>query len=228
MLLPEWVTQPQPERTYTGCISRSKATVEDDAAIVGHPSGRVLGGKILKPHFVVLYEGGEYQFCTKGEWERMKPLVPIYGERIGETMVMWDRIVRNGAGGVRVHDVPQASLNNYRGPEWFDKMPWKSPDPSVYFSGVYGGRQSGKTINKLAEIAAKYIAIDYGVNERSVASIWSIGDDGVMRVSEILADDFWVKPEAPAPAKKAAKPAEFFPNKIGRIAKMPRYPGVWG
>lgn len=29
-------------------------------------------------------------------------------------------------------------------------------------------------------------------------------------------------------AQKRAKPVDFFPSKIDRIAKMPRYPGVWG
>lgn len=239
MLLPEWVTKPQPERTYTGCISRSQATWEDDAVIVGHPSGHVFGGKILKPHFVVLREGGQYQFVSNDEWERMKPLVPIYGERIGDTMVMWDRIVRNGVGGVRVHDVPQASLSGYRWPEWFDEEGEITEEqwgalPSgaklnipckVYFCG---GRQSGKTVNKLAEIDAKYIALDYGVNDRTVGAVWSSDKDGNIAVSEILTEDFWVKPEAPAPAKKTEKPVDFFPSKVGRIAKMPRYPGTWG
>ena len=34
--------------------------------------------------------------------------------------------------------------------------------------------------------------------------------------------------KSPEPPKKRAKPVDFFPSKIDRIAKMPRYPGVWG
>ena len=112
----------------------------------------------------------------------------------------------------------------------FTEEMWKSLErvSDSKFSVTYGGCHSGKTANMLQKIAAKYIAIDYGVKEGSVGAVWSSDKDGNITVREILAEDFWVKPEAPAPAKKAEKPADFFPSKVGRIAKMPRYPGTWG
>ena len=92
-----WHNQPQPPRTYTGHVSRLDGACDVD--ICSHPSNVFIGGKIIGRWFISRCEGGEYEFVTHAEWERLKPLVPIYGERIGDQMRMYDRILAEGGYG---------------------------------------------------------------------------------------------------------------------------------
>lgn len=103
------------------------------------------------------------------------------------------------------------------------------------FPTSYGGRSQGKTHRSDVEQRLSktlgfpvHVAVDRGKDDRSVAAIWSANGDGTITIHEILGEDFFAPPEAPKPAKKREKRVDFFPSKVGRIAKMPRYPGVWG
>lgn len=131
------------------------------------------------------------------------------------------------------------------------------------FTARYGGRQQGKSFDRLVVEAMlrerertakatkdmvvieeavsidektwanlpKFVGIDLGVGESWVT--WTYYRDGSIHVenighkmldpvvAETLED---MKPHPGKPPKRV----DFFPNKIERIAKMPRYPGVWG
>ena len=65
----------------------------------------------------------------------------------------------------------------------------------------------------------KIHVLDMGSTAKSAEDQKKLNDLAHDVVNEIM---------APQPPKKRAKPVDFFPSKIDRIAKMPRYPGVWG
>lgn len=69
-------------------------------------------------------------------------------------------------------------------------------------------------------------AWDFGMRDYGSVATWTMGDDGRIHIESI---ETFPQPETPkSPAKRATQPESFFPNKIGRIANLPRYPGVWG
>lgn len=196
-----WHNQPQPPRTYTGAVHRLDNF--DDKAICPHPSNIIIGSKIIQPFFISRRDGGEYEFVTHAEWERLKPLVPIYGERIGDQMRMYDRILAEGGygDGYREKTITDQELINFgyrlefRGGSFCESRSTNCP-----------------------------LAFDKAVAHGESWCIWRY-EDGKIIVEEMGSS---APPEAPQPPKKPAKPVDFFPNKIDRIAKMPRYPGVWG
>lgn len=278
--LPAWIRRKQPDRTYQDEVSRIYA--KDDTAICPHPSNILLGSKVIGRWFILRREGGgEYEFVSQSEWERLRPLVPIYGERIGDRMVIWDRIVDEHwpeRGGYRENTVSDATLlaSGYSASQKI--LPVE-----------YGGWQSGKShteifrevfdramvaenlrtkkamenmviVDEFGTISEEAwgtlnVAFDRGAKDGESWCIWSCGPDGRMLISEVgstktkpLALPMKATPEVTPPATKAATDAAdeylngklgpktkipfhnrgFFPSKIGRIASLPRYPGVWG
>lgn len=43
--------------------------------------------------FVVPYEGGEYQWLSKADWDRQHKRHPIYGAKVGRLMMGRDQIL---------------------------------------------------------------------------------------------------------------------------------------
>lgn len=70
---------------------------------------------------------------------------------------------------------------------------------------------------------------DFGVDHGCVAT-WTMGVDGRIHIESI--ETFPAPATPPAtpepPAKVLHHNSGFFPNKVGRIDVLPRYPGVWG
>ncbi len=200
-----WHNQPQPPRTYTGAVHRLDNF--DDKAICPHPSNIIIGSKIIQPFFISRRDGGEYEFVTHAEWERLKPLVPIYGERVGDHMRIYDRIIAEHG--------------------WGDGYREKTITDQELVSAGYRVEYRGKSIDQIivdSVLANHHIAVDRGIAVGDSWCLWSYVD-GKIIVQEVGHGQI---PQQLEPPKKPAKPVDFFPNKIDRIAKMPRYPGVWG
>ena len=95
----------------------------------------------------------------------------------------------------------------------------------------YGGRQAGKSFfheaikRGLTMSPGTVIGIDYGKDGGASVS-YAIDGNGNLVITEIVHFDGPVT-VAPEP-KKLHHNDGFFPNKVGRIANLPRYPGVWG
>lgn len=315
--LPLWLRMPQPPRQYVGPVSPipSRALGIKDACRVTQ-------------WFVCDSEGAEYQFVDVNEWERLRPLVPIYGELVGNKMLIWDRIVDEHwpeRGGFRENDAHGEWLAWYgfnKRQQFYGKsiadilgdvqkkvdeetgihVVRAEPTPATkmadenrrrehkyltenmlkkalmeafkgepkYFPKVniqVSGRQAGKTVARHHDALRR--AIDDALAGRPLGPVWidevakpftedewknlkpppkfdhrfwgmDLGSkdafavvagswiDGKMVVEDIATADLPAPATPEAPAKPLHHNQGFFPNKVGRIDVLPRYPGVWG
>lgn len=88
-------------------------------------------------------------------------------------------------------------------------------------------RQAGKSAR--AKALREALADTYVVNGDSmVVGTWRIGNGPPYAMLDVR-DEPATPPATPEPpAKVLHHNRGFFPNKIGRIDVLPRYPGVWG
>lgn len=201
----KWHQQPQPTRTYTGHVARLDGASDKD--ICPHPSNIIIGCKIIGQWFICRREGGQYEFVNHAEWERLKPLVPIYGERVGDRMVIYDRIIAEGRSG---HGYRERIITDQ---ELID----------VGYRAEFRGKSIDQMIVDSIVPDKKWeVSFDKVVAHGEVWAVYYLNADNHIHILEQGPE------EVKKPAKKRAKPVDFFPNKIDRIAKMPRYPGVWG
>lgn len=173
--LPSWITDcPQPPRQYTGPVSPRYHEAVRAADVLPH----------VGQYFLVFAEGEQVSFVSKETWLRMKPWVPIYGERMGDRMVVWDRIVDEhnpGRGGYREYNITEAELG----------------DALVFYDN---GENKKIAVSALPpEFWRAVFGFDFGVKDCSTITVGEIAD-GKVAVRDIID----VAPEA-APNERALK-----------------------